>query len=268
MIDAHPLDTTADEYWIDIVLRGYERKQVDDHLIGATPNACRHGPADQCSRAAPGRTALRARTLQQGDAEPSYRRPRRPGREDPPRAAEEEAKDLKLEAQASADKDRKAAEAAAGRVRAQADEDAPAAASRPARRPRKLRRTPQAGRPGPRRGGQRGGRQARRGRRDPGGGPCQGRPGRGRVREASLAKRREQAERDLAIRQEAAERHLKETSDQAEQLRVEAEKMRGGGAPLPADARDGVSARPRTSWPRPGPRPNGAGSRRSASWRR
>jgi cell division septum initiation protein DivIVA len=44
--------------------------------------------------------------------------------------------------------------------------------------------------------------------------------------EAKLAKRREQAERDLVSRTEVAERRLMETGEKADQLRLEAQKMR------------------------------------------
>lgn len=44
--------------------------------------------------------------------------------------------------------------------------------------------------------------------------------------EAKLAKRREQAERDMATRQEVAERRLMETGEKADALRMEAQKMR------------------------------------------
>lgn len=225
MTDARTTDTTADEAF-DIVLRGYERKQVDDHL--GRLNSERVAAAQRIN-------ALERRVEElhfelqnaqkQGDAEPSYA-----GLgarvEKILRLAEEEAQDLKVEAQASAEKDRKAAEAAAGQVRTQADEDARARREQTRQEAAKLLeearkeaaqvRAEAANEAAAKRDEAEGILEAARAKAAQAAAEF----------EASLAKRREQAERDLAIRQEGAERHLKETSDQAEQLRVEAQKMR------------------------------------------
>jgi cell division septum initiation protein DivIVA len=211
----------------DIVLRGYERKQVDDHL--GRINSERVAAAQRINalehRVEELDTELQNAQKREAEAEPSYA-----GLgarvENILRLAEEEAKDLKLEAQASAEKDRKAAEAAAGQVRAQADEDARARREQTRQEAAKLLeearkeaarvRAEAANEAAAKRDEAEGILEAARAKAAQAAAEF----------EASLAKRRERAERDLAIRQDAAERHLIETSDQAEQLRVEAQKMR------------------------------------------
>jgi len=226
MTDARTTDTSADEAF-DIVLRGYERKQVDDHL--GRINSERVAAAQRINalerRVEELHFELQNAQKQGAESEPTYA-----GLgarvEKILRLAEEEAQDLKVEAQASADKDRKAAEAAAGQVRAQADEDARARREQTRQEAAKLLeearkeaaqvRAEAANEAAAKRDEAEGILEAARAKAAQAAAEF----------EASLAKRREQAERDLAIRQEAAERHLKETSDQAEQLRVEAQKMR------------------------------------------
>src|SRR5262245_30408518 len=224
MTDARTTDTTADEAF-DIVLRGYERKQVDDHLGRLNSERVAAAQRINALERRVEELHFELQNAQKQDAEPSYA-----GLgarvEKILRLAEEEAQDLKLEAQASAEKDRKAAEAAAGQVRAQADEDARARREQTRQEAAKLLeearkeaaqvRAEAANEAAAKRDEAEGILEAARAKAAQAAAEF----------EASLAKRRDQAERDLAIRQEAAERHLKETSDQAEQLRVEAQKMR------------------------------------------
>jgi hypothetical protein len=226
MTDARATNTTADEGF-DIVLRGYERKQVDGHL--GRLNSERLAGSQRIDalerRVEELHIELQNAQKRAAESEPTYA-----GLgarvEKILRLAEEEATDLKLEARASTEKDRKAVEASAGQVRAQADEDARARREQTRQEAAKLLeeagkkvaqvRAEAANEAAAKRDEAEGILEAARAKAAQGAAEF----------EASLAKRRDHAERDLAIRQEAAERHLIETGDQAEQLRVEAQKMR------------------------------------------
>jgi hypothetical protein len=221
--------TSADEIGssFDIVLRGYERKQVDEHL--ARTAAERQAAAQRIGalerRVEELHFELQNAQKQGGEAEPSYA-----GLgarvEKILRLAEEEAKDLQAEAQAKAEKERKAAEVNAAQVRAQAEEDGRARREQTRQEAAKLLeearkeaaqvRAEAANEAAAKRDEAEGILEAARAKAAQAAAEF----------EASLAKRREQAERDLAVRQEAAERHLKETSEQADQLRLEAQKLR------------------------------------------
>lgn len=226
MTDARTTTTTADEAF-DIVLRGYERKQVDDHLSRIN------------SERVAGAQRINALERRVEELHFELQNAQKQGAEAEPtlanfgdrlakilRLVEEEASEYRAEAQVSAEKERKAAEAAAGQVRAQADEDARGRREQTRQEAAKLLeearkeaaqvRAEAANEAAAKRDEAEGILEAARAKAAQAAAEF----------EASLAKRRDQAERDLSVRQEAAERHLKETSDQAEQLRVEAQKMR------------------------------------------
>jgi chromosome segregation ATPase len=230
MTDARATKTTSTGEvgpGFDIVLRGYERRQVDEHLAVTTAER----------RAAAGRVGGLERRVEEltvefrdaqkrgGEVEPSYA-----GLgarvEKILRLAEEEATELRAEAVGQAEQVRRAAETAAAQVRAQAEQDGRARREQARQEAAKLLE------------------QARKqaaqvraeaadeatAKRDEAEGVLEA--ARAMAAQAaaefemSLANRRAHAERDLATRQEAAERHLSETSDQADQLRLEAQKLR------------------------------------------
>jgi cell division septum initiation protein DivIVA len=211
----------------DIVLRGYERKQVDEHLARTTAEqgaaAQRIGGLERSVEEL--HVELQNAQKQRGGAEPSYA-----GLgarlEKILRLAEEEATELRAEALGHAENIRKAAETAAAQVRARAEQDGRARREQiqqeaaglldQARTEASRVRSEAATEAGTTRDEAEGVREAARART---------------LRaiaefEMSLARRRDHADHDLATRQEAAERHLTQSSEQADQLRLEAQKLR------------------------------------------
>jgi cell division septum initiation protein DivIVA len=211
----------------DIVLRGYERKQVDQYL--ARISADRRAAAQRI-----GALERRVEELhvefqdaqgQGGEAEPSYA-----GLgarvEKILRLAEEEAQDLRAEALGLAEQAGKAAETTAAQVRAQAEQDGRAHREQTRQEAAKLLE-----------GARKEAAQVRAeaaneaaAKRDEAEGVLETANAKAAQAaaefEVSLARRRDHVERDFASRQEAAERHLTQTSEQADQLRLQAQQLR------------------------------------------
>jgi cell division septum initiation protein DivIVA len=212
----------------DIVLRGYERKQVDERLARIAVDR----------RAAAERVAALERRVEQLRVELQDAQRGAAGRVEPSyaglgarvekilRLAEEEAAELRAEALGQAENVGKAAQTAAGQVRVRAEQDGRARREQVRQETATLL--------------DRAGTQAAQVRaeatteaaasRDEAEGVlAAARSGVAQATaefEVSLATRRDHAERDLAARQEAAERHLSETTEQADQLRLDAQKLR------------------------------------------
>jgi len=209
----------------DIVLRGYERRQVDEHLAALL--AERHVADNRISglEKQVGRMRQEIETTRHEQSEPSYA-----GLgarvEKILRLAEEEARDVRAEAQAAAERERALAADEAAGARTQAEEDAQ---RRIAEGEQAAARLLEQGR-----------KQAAMIRSEATDdataklGEAENVVEEARAKaaqvasevEAKLAKRREQAERDMVTRQESAERRLVETSEKADQLRLEAQKLR------------------------------------------
>jgi cell division septum initiation protein DivIVA len=224
-----PATTSTDDVGsrFDIVLRGYERRQVDERLARATADrraaARRIGELER--RVEELRVELQDAQKQAGEAEPSYaglgaRVEKILG------LAEEEAQQLRAEALGQAENVGQAAQAAAAQVRAQAEQDGRARREQTGQETATL--LDQAGK-GAARVRAEAATEAAASRDE-----AEGTLAAARARAAqaaaefqvSLANRRDHAERDLAARQEAAQRHLSQTTEQADQLRLEAQKLR------------------------------------------
>jgi cell division septum initiation protein DivIVA len=209
----------------DIVLRGYERRQVDEHLAALVAERQIAEARVSDLEKQLGRMRQEVEANRHEASEPSYA-----GLgarvEKILRLAEEEARDLRAEAQAAAERERAVAAEEAAHTRTQAEEDA-------------QRRIAE--------GEQAAGRLLEQARKQAAAIRAEAsddaasklaeaenvveeaRAKAAQVAtevEAKLAKRREQAERDMAARQESAERRLVETSEKADQLRLEAQKLR------------------------------------------
>jgi len=209
----------------DIVLRGYERRQVDEHL--ATLVNERLTADRRASDLEKQVTRLRTE-VEKGkneSTEPTYA-----GLgarvEKILRLAEEEARDVAAEAKAAGERERAQAAEDAKQTRALADEEAKRRVAEGEKNAERLleqsRKQAQ---------------QIRTEATDEAAAKLaqaesvveEARAKAAQIAtevEAKLAKRREQAERDLVSRTEVAERRLMETGEKADQLRLESQKMR------------------------------------------
>jgi cell division septum initiation protein DivIVA len=208
----------------DIVLRGYERRQVDDHLATLVNDrlAAERRVADLEQQYARMRQEYEAGA----DAnEPSYSA-LGARVEKILRLAEEEARDVRAEAAANGEKTRAQASSDVEAIRRKGEEDAAArkaAAEHNCKQmlehahneSERIRAEAQAEATAKMAGAEKVIEEAR----------AKAAQIATEV-ESKLAKRREQAERDMAGRQEVAEKRLLETGEKADQIRMEAQKMR------------------------------------------
>jgi cell division septum initiation protein DivIVA len=210
-----------------IVLRGYERKQVNERLarIAADRRAAAERVAVLERRVEQLRVELQDAQRPAGRAETSYA-----GLgarvEKILRLAEEEAAELRAEALGQAENVGRAAQTAAGQVRVRAEQDG--RARREQTRQETATLLDQAGAQAAQARGE-ATTEAAASRDEAEGVLAAARAGVAQATgefEVSLATRRDHAERDLAARQEAAERHLSESTGQADQLRLDAQKLR------------------------------------------
>lgn len=209
----------------DIVLRGYERRQVEDHLAALLDNKTGSERRVKELDAQVQRLRAELESTSSEQSEPTYA-----GLgarvEKILRLAEEEARDLRAESQAASEKERAVAAEEAAQVRTLAEEEAQNRVAEGERNAARL--VEQARKQAAQiRSEATDDAAAKRGEADSIVEEARARAAQVAADvESKLAKRREQVENDLALRQETAERHLNETAEKSEQLRLEAQKLR------------------------------------------
>jgi cell division septum initiation protein DivIVA len=207
----------------DIVLRGYERRQVDEHLSTlVTDRMAAERKAGELEKQV---ARVRAEYEASDHAEPNYAT-LGARVEKILRLAEEEARDLRAEADSAGEQTRAKAGEDAEAIRKAAEAEAERRRSEAEANSEKMLEQAKV--------------EAERIRTEAGNESQakltsaeniveEARAKAAQIAtevEAKLAKRREQAERDMATRQEVAERRLMETGEKADALRMEAQKMR------------------------------------------